>query len=122
MLKNLPKPQTFEQGERLKFGLMMVGGGMFCGFGAIALTVMFAWMAFKFPTHQLPILYILAGSLAGAIVGMLIVLISMAVGGPVGKLKASASREGVSLEAAGDGEPSEPTVTVTTAQEVSLTP
>lgn len=109
MLKNLPKPTTFEQGERLKFGLMMVGGGIFCGLGAVALTIMFAWMAFKLPAHQLPIIYILAGSLVGAIVGMMVVLISMAVGGPVGKLKASASREGVSFEASDDDSSRSPT-------------
>ncbi|MFZ4165322.1 hypothetical protein [Brevundimonas sp. NPDC058933] len=105
MLKNLPKPTTFEQGQRLMFGLMMVGAGIFNGVGAVALTIWFAWLAFKLPAHQLPIIYVLAGSLTGAIVGMMIVLISMAVGGPVGKLKASASREGVSLEASDDDEP-----------------
>lgn len=105
MLKDLPPPTTFEQGERLKFGLMMVVGGIFCGLGAVALTVWFARLAFLLPAHQLPIIYILAGSLGGAIVGMMIVLISMAVGGPVGKLKVSATKEGATLEASDDDEP-----------------
>lgn len=107
MLKNLPKPDTFEQGERLKFGLFMVGGGMFCSAFAVAMTVFFAWLAFKLPLHQAAIIWILAGSLAGAIVGMLIVLISMAVGGPVRRgFSASVTKEGVSLSANGGDEPS----------------
>ena len=105
MLKDLPPPTTFEQGQRLMFGLMMVGAGIFCGLGAVALTVLFAWLAFKLPAHQLPIIYVLAGSLAGAIIGMMVVLISMAVGGPVGRFKLSASKEGATLEASDDDEP-----------------
>lgn len=106
---SLPKPENFEQGQRKLFGLAMIGSGLFVGAVALCLVGFFAYLAFKFPDHRETILYVLAGALGAYLVLQSIVMVSMAVGGPVGRFKVSASKEGMNLEAAGDGEPAEPT-------------
>lgn len=109
MLKGLPQPKNFEQGQRKLFGLLMVASGMFSGAVALALVIFMSVLAYQFPTHRALILYVIAGGLAAYLIMQSIVMIAMAVGGPVGRFKVSATKEGASLEAAGDGEPVEPT-------------
>lgn len=105
MLKDLPKPTTFEQGQRLMFGLMMVGSGIFFGLIGLAMTVVFVTLAFKFPGHREQILWIMAAITGACWIGQLAVTISMALGGPVGRFKLSASKEGATFEASDDDEP-----------------
>ena len=112
MLRNLPKPQTFEQGERLKFGWLMIASGMFAGAVALGMVVFFAWLAFKFSENRELILMILAGGFAAYLIMQQMVMIAMGVGGPVGRVKASATKDGVSLEADGDDEPATASVTM----------
>ena len=101
---SLPKATTFEQGQRQLFGLLMAASGIFVGVVALALLVFIGLLAFKFPDHRLTLIYILGGSLGAYLVMQSIVMISMAVGGPVGRLKVSASKEGASFEASEDGQ------------------
>lgn len=119
MLKNLPKPTTFEQGERLKFGWLMVASGMFVGIVALALVVFFAWLSFKFPANRELILYILAGGFAAYLAMQSSVMFALAIGGPVGRGKASATKDGVSLEMIGDDEP--PSASVTMSAQIETT-
>ena len=102
MLKNLPKPISFEQGQRAKFGSLMAYAGIFCGLVALALVIYFAIAAVKMPAFTLTILWFLAGALFGYLVLQSVVMIAMAVGGPVGRFKVSATKEGASLEASDD--------------------
>lgn len=87
------------------FGMLMAGSGLYFGLMGLAMTVVFIVLAFKFPNHRDAILWIMAGSLAACWIGQLTVTISMAVGGPVGRFKVTASREGASIEASDDDEP-----------------
>ena len=115
MFKKLPQPTTFAEGQRKLFGLLMIASGLWAGFMNIALTVFFCVLAFLFPDHRLTILYVLAGALLAANVAQTIVMVSLALGGPVGRFKVTANKDGASLEADGDGEPISPSVTTMTA-------
>ena len=46
MLKRLPKPENFEQGQRELFGLLMVASGMFSGAVALGLVIFVSVLAF----------------------------------------------------------------------------
>jgi hypothetical protein len=114
MLSKLPQPTTFEQGQRKMFGLLLVGSGMFAGISALGMVVFMATLAFKFTQERLVIVYILGGALFAYLVLQSIVMISMSIGGPVGRFKVSANKEGAAFEATGDDEPAQPVVTTTT--------
>ncbi|GAA0766909.1 hypothetical protein [Brevundimonas olei] len=102
MFRSLPKPQSFEQGQRLAFGWFLVGSGIFAGLVGVSLTVFFGWLAFKFVANRELILLILAGGFAAYLTAMIVVMLSLAVGGPVGRFKVNASKEGVGFEASDD--------------------
>lgn len=83
----------------------MSWAGIFCGLVALALVIYFAIAAVKMPAFTLTILWFLAFALFGYLVMQSIVMVAMAVGGPVGRFKVSATKEGASLEASDDDEP-----------------
>lgn len=91
--------------------LAMFGGGVVCTLLAVA-SVLIVWLGGWAAEQQALQLQIIAAALVGFLLGMLLVLVSLAVGGPLGRLKLNASRDGIGLEAAGDGEPVEPTQAV----------
>lgn len=94
----LPAPATFAEGQRYIYGLLAAAGGMFCGAAAgfmVALLMWGGWSAHEEHT----IVTIFGWSLAGFIATMIIVIIGLLAGGPVGRLKVSASRDGASVEA-----------------------
>lgn len=101
---SLPKPATFEQGQRQLFGLLMAASGIFVGVIALAILIFVCVLAFKFPDHRLTLIYVIGGSLGAYLVMQSIVMISMAVGGPVGRLKVTASKDGATFEASEDGQ------------------
>jgi hypothetical protein len=106
----LPKPDSFEDGQRQFFGLAMVAAGIFAGLISVGLIGLFWGFAVKFPALMKFCLTVIAGGFAGFLVSMIIVIISMAVGGPVGRFKVHASRDGLDVEASGDGEAVAPVV------------
>ena len=105
MLPKFPKPVTYAEGQRQLYGWLMIAAGLWSGLVAMVLTSMFVWLAFKFPDERELILYILAIALGANQAGSMMVILALALGGPVGKFKGSASREGVTLEASDDNEP-----------------
>ena len=93
-----PPPSTFAEGQRLIYGWLAAAGGMFCGAGAgimIALLMWGGWSA----AEEHTIVLIFGFALGGFIAAMSAVIIGLLVGGPVGRFKGSAGRDGVSLEA-----------------------
>lgn len=81
----------------------LFGGGISCTLLAVGI-VLIVWLGkWAIPMQKIQ-LYILGGALCGFLIGMLLVLIALAVGGPLGRLKLSASKEGFGVEASGDGE------------------
>jgi hypothetical protein len=97
----LPGPQTFAEGQRLIYGWLAAAAGMFCGAMAVAMIALLMWGGWS-QSEEHTIVVIFGGALGGFIAAMSAVIIGLLVGGPVGRFKGSAGRDGVSLEANGD--------------------
>jgi len=103
MRRPFPPPMTFAEGQRQIYGWLAAGAGMFCGLMAIVMICLLMWGGWG-PGEEHTIVLIFGGALGGFIAAMSAVIIGLLVGGPVGRFKGSAGREGVSLEAHGDGQ------------------
>ena len=100
---NLPPPRGFAEGQRLIYGWLAAAAGMFCGTCSVLLVCLLMWGNWS-AAEEHTIVVIFGGTLGGFIIAMTCVIIGLLVGGPVGRFRGSAGRDGVSLEAAGDGE------------------
>ena len=96
-----PPPVTFAEGQRLTYGWLAAAAGMFCGLGAVAMIALLMWGDWS-AAEEHTIVLILGCALGGFILTMSAVIIGLLVGGPVGRFKGSAGRDGVSLEADGE--------------------
>lgn len=94
----LPPPATFAEGQRLVYGLLAAAAGMFCGAAAVAMIALLMWGGWS-KAEEHSIVTIFGWSLAGFILAMVIVIIGLLAGGPVGRVKVSASRDGATVEA-----------------------
>lgn len=101
-MKPLPPPGSFAEGQRQIYGWLAAGAGMFCGLAAIAMIGLLMWGGWS-SAEEHTIVVIFGFALGGFIACMAAVIIGLLVGGPVGRFKGSAGRDGVSLEAEGDG-------------------
>ncbi len=111
----LPKPTTFAEGQRLIFGWLAAGAGIFCGLMAIAMIVLLTWGGWgKEEEHTIVIIF--GWSLGGFISAMVVVLVGLLVGGPVGRFSGGITKGGLSFEAGKDEHQS---VTVATTVETS---
>src|SRR3954454_8722433 len=97
-MRPLPSPLTFAEGQRYIYGLLASAAGMFCGGAAILMVALLMWGGWS-PAEQHSIVSIFGWCLGGVIVGMIVVIIGLLAGGPVGRLKVTASRDGASVEA-----------------------
>lgn len=95
---NLPRPGTFAEGQRLIYGWLAAAGGIFCGIMAVALIALLMWGGWS-ADQERTIVIIFGCALGGFIASMSAVIIGLLVGGPVGRFKGSAGRDGISLEA-----------------------
>lgn len=100
-MTRLPPPTSFAEGQRALYGWLMAAAGMFAGICAVALVVILVWGGWPVTLYG-RILTLLGLALGGFIAAMITVIVALAVGGPVGKLKASATRDGASFEAEAD--------------------
>lgn len=98
----MPPPTTFAEGQRLIYGWLAAAAGMFCGATAIAIIAVLVWGNWPQNLYA-QIITILGCALGGFIVAMAAVIVGLMVGGPVGRFKGSASRDGVSIEADATG-------------------
>lgn len=106
----LPPPLTFEQGQRKLFGLLMAIAGICYGLAALAAAGAILWLDWPKDLDRLR-LCLIGGALGGAVLGSMAVTIALAVGGPVGRFKVSASKEGATIEAESDASASIPIAT-----------
>ena len=97
-MRPLPPPQTFAEGQRLIYGLLAASAGIFCGFCAVAMIALLMWGGWS-PAREHSIVLIFGWSLGGFIAAMVAVIVGLLAGGPVGRFKVSASRDGASVEA-----------------------
>ena len=97
-MKSLPPPGTFAEGQRLVYGLLAAAAGMFCGACAVAMIALLMWGGWS-RSEEHTIVTIFGWSLGGFIVAMVVVIVGLLAGGPVGRFRLSASRDGASMEA-----------------------
>ena len=95
-----PPPQTFAEGQRQTYGWLAAAAGMFCGTCSVLLVCLLMWGGWN-AGEEHTIVVIFGCALGGFIAAMTSVIIGLLVGGPVGRFKGSASRDGVTVEAEG---------------------
>ena len=96
-----PALTTFAEGQRLIYGWLAAAAGMFCGLGAMLMVALLMWGGWS-EAEEHTIIVIFGCALGGLIAAMSAVIVGLLVGGPVGRFKGSAGRDGVSLEAEGE--------------------
>jgi hypothetical protein len=97
-LLRLPPPSSFAEGQRLIYGWLAAAAGIFCGLAAATMVGLLMWGGWS-SAEEHSIVVILGCALGGFIAAMSAVIIGLLVGGPVGRFKGSAGRDGVMIEA-----------------------
>ena len=97
-MRSLPPPTTFAEGQRTIYGLLASAGGMFCGAAAGFLVALLMWGGWS-AAEEHTIIRIFGWALGGFIAAMIVVIIGLLAGGPVGRVKFSANRDGAAIEA-----------------------
>jgi hypothetical protein len=97
-MKNFPPPGTFAEGQRYIYGLLAAAAGMFCGACAVAMVALLMWGGWS-AGEEHSIVVIFGWSLGGFIAAMVTVIVGLLAGGPVGRFKVTASRDGAAIEA-----------------------
>ena len=110
---NKPQPQTFAERLRGMMSWMLLGAGVAC-VGLAVSAMLIAWLGGWSVGTEPQRLSIIGWALLGALAGMLAVIVSLAIGGPVGRFKGKLSRDGAEIEA-DDDTPAVTTVTTTTS-------
>lgn len=108
-----PQPQTYAERLRGMMSWMLLAAGVAC-FGLAMFTLLVVWLG-GWPAgteHQR--IAIFGWALLGAMVGMLSVIVSLAIGGPVGRFKAAAGRSGLDFDLSDKDDPPVAAVTTTT--------
>ena len=98
MMRPLLPPGTFAEGQRYIYGLLASAAGMFCGAAAGFMVALLMWGGWS-AAEQHTIITIFGWSLGGFIAAMIVVIIGLLAGGPVGRVRLTATREGASIEA-----------------------
>jgi hypothetical protein len=99
----VPPPTTFNEGERRFFGRWVIGAGICYGIAAVSAGSLIAWGTWPPELAKLRLIALWT-AMAGATLGSIAVTIALAVGGPVGRFKVSASRDGAEVSAERDGD------------------
>ena len=94
----LPPPQTFAEGQRYIYGLLASTAGIFCGAASGLMVALLMWGGWS-RGEEHTIVTIFGWSLGGFIAAMVVVIVGLLAGGPVGRVKLSATRDGASFEA-----------------------
>ena len=97
----LPPPGTFAEGQRLIYGLLAAAAGIFCGLCAVGMIALLMWGGWS-AAEEHSVVVIFGWSLGGFIAAMVAVIVGLLAGGPVGRFKVSAGRDGASIEAEHD--------------------
>lgn len=95
-----PPATTFAEGQRAIYGLLAAAAGVFCGLSAVGMIALLMWGGWSVAVER-TIVAIFGWALGGFIGAMIIVIVGLLAGGPVGRFKVSASRDGACVEADG---------------------
>jgi hypothetical protein len=99
-MKPLPPPLTFAEGQRYIYGLLAAAAGISSGASSILLIVLLTWGGWS-RAEEHRIVTIFGWSLGGFIAAMMVVIVGLLAGGPVGRLRVVASKDGATIEADG---------------------
>ena len=97
-MNRLPPPTSFAEGQRYIYGLLAAAAGMFCGAASGLMVALLMWGGWG-RAEEHTIVTIFGWSLGGFIAAMVVVIVGLLAGGPVGRVKLTASRDGASFEA-----------------------
>src|SRR3954471_14720501 len=97
-MTQLPPAGTFAEGQRYIYGLLASAAGMFCGAAAGFMVALLMWGGWS-RSEEHNIVTIFGWSLGGFIAAMVIVIVGLLAGGPVGRFKVTATRDGATIEA-----------------------
>jgi hypothetical protein len=97
-VKPLPRAATFAEGQRYIYGLLASAAGMFCGAASGAMVALLMWGGWSVREEH-TIVTIFGWSLGGFIAAMTVVIVGLLAGGPVGRFKVVASKDGATIEA-----------------------
>ena len=97
-MTSLPPPRSFAEGQRLVYGLLAATAGIFCGLAANGIIVLLMWGGWS-DAEEHSIVLIFGWALGGFLAAMVAVIVGLLAGGPVGRFRMSANRDGASLEA-----------------------
>jgi Na+/proline symporter len=97
-MRPLSPPGTFAEGQRYIYGLLASTAGMFCGAAAGFMVALLMWGGWS-PAEEHTIVTIFGWALGGFIAAMIVVMVGLLAGGPVGRFKVTAGRDGASFEA-----------------------
>ncbi len=99
-MRPLPSPGTFAEGQRYIYGLLAAAAGMFCGAASGLMVALLMWGGWS-RAEEHSIVIIFGWSLGAFIVAMIVVIVGLLAGGPVGRFRVAASKDGASIEAEG---------------------
>lgn len=102
-MRRVPGPTSFAEGQRLIYGWLAAAAGVFCGLMAVAMIALLMWGGWSH-SEEHSIVTIFGWSLGAFIAAMTTVIVGLLAGGPVGRIKVSANRDGACVEADG-GQP-----------------
>jgi hypothetical protein len=97
-MRPLPPPGSFAEGQRYIYGLLAAAAGIFCGACSAGMIALLMWGGWSVAEEH-TIVAIFGWSLGGFIAAMIVVIVGLLAGGPVGRFKVEASRDGASFEA-----------------------
>jgi len=97
-MRPVPPPLTFAEGQRYIYGLLAAAAGIFCGACAIGMIALLMWGGWS-RAEEHSIVTIFGFSLGGFIAAMVVVIVGLLAGGPVGRFKIEATSAGASFEA-----------------------
>src|SRR3954452_25499912 len=97
-MRPLPPPASFAEGQRYIYGILASAAGMFCGAVSGFMVALLMWGGWS-GREEHTIVTIFGWSLGGFIAAMVAVIVGLLAGGPVGRSKVTASRDGASVEA-----------------------
>jgi hypothetical protein len=97
-LMQIPQPTTFAEGQRTIYGMLASAGGIFCGAASGLMIALLMWGGWN-TSEQHTIVIIFGWALGGFIIAMIAVIIGLLAGGPVGRFKVAAGRDGATIEA-----------------------
>lgn len=112
-----PQPQTFAERLRGTMSWALFGAGLVCTAMVVG-GALIIWIGGWPSGTEAQRIAIIGWALLGAMAGMGAVIISLAIGGPVGRFSAKAGRDGVGFEAE-DRDDAQPVVTTTTTTAVA---